>query len=141
MFADGKPDVFEVSVAENEVPELMNAIHAISPRANGDLAILWTGREEAAAADDGDAKADDEGAEGVPKGDAPQDPKDDGEGAKKPNESGMHKPEISEAGVAGLVVGFVFFALFVPGFMCLWNIQPPQTFEMIDSSDMKKKMQ
>lgn len=55
----------------------------------------------------------------------------------------MQKPEITTAGLIGLLVGFMFLAIFIPGFMCLWNIQPPQTFEVVEGggSDVRKKMQ
>lgn len=53
----------------------------------------------------------------------------------------MRKPEISTATLTGLLVGLTFLAIFIPGFLCLWNIKPPHTFETVEGSDPKKKMQ
>lgn len=53
----------------------------------------------------------------------------------------MRPPEINASQLAGLLVAFVFLLIFVPGFLCLSNIQPPQTFEAFDGADAKKKMQ
>lgn len=56
-------------------------------------------------------------------------------------ESEMLAPLIDAPQLAGLIVGFIFFLIFIPGFMCLWKIQTPQTFAILDSNDMKKKLQ
>lgn len=53
----------------------------------------------------------------------------------------MNAPEISTPVFTSLIVGFVFLIVFIPGFMCLWNIQPPQTFEVPSQNDPRKKMQ
>lgn len=53
----------------------------------------------------------------------------------------MDPPEITVAGLTGLIVAGIFLAIFLPGFMCLWSIQTPQSFEATDRNDHHKKMQ
>lgn len=53
----------------------------------------------------------------------------------------MRKPEISAATLTGLMVGAAFLTIFIPGFLCLWNIQPPHTFATVEGSDPRKKLQ
>lgn len=55
--------------------------------------------------------------------------------------NGMRPPEITVAQLTGLLVGLVFLMIFIPGFLCLWRIQTPQTFAMLDSNDLQKKVQ
>mmetsp|Transcript_40207 Transcript_40207/g.98669 ORF Transcript_40207/g.98669 Transcript_40207/m.98669 type:complete len:226 (+) Transcript_40207:378-1055(+) len=52
---------------------------------------------------------------------------------------GMRPPEIDSAGVMGLLAAALLLLIFVPGFLCLWNIEPPQTFETPDRDGAKKK--
>lgn len=56
-------------------------------------------------------------------------------------ENRMRKPEISTPALTGLLVMFTFLAIFLPGFMCLWSIQGPQTFEVVEAAGPLKKNQ
>lgn len=115
-----------VLAGADETASLLDAVRVISRRVKGELVVLWAAREEGAPQKGGN---DD--------GKGPADPKQGG----KNSTGGMRRPEISEAGFAGLIVGFVFLMIFVPGFLCLWRIQTPQTFEIVEGNDVKKKMQ
>jgi hypothetical protein len=53
----------------------------------------------------------------------------------------MNPPEITVDGLTGLLTAFILFAILTPGLYCLFNIQPPQTFEALEKDDSKKKMQ
>lgn len=121
MFADGKADVVAVRVTEGEMDAMVAVIGKLVRRVSGEVVVLWAARED----DAGDGAEEEE--------------KREEEAVIDSN--GMRRPEISEAAFAGLLVAFTFLLIFIPGFMCLWRIQPPQTFEMFDSNDVKKKMQ
>lgn len=97
------------------------------------MVVIWSSKQDA-----GDGAAGD-GAEGDNAGVDT----DGGDAAPKQNENpnSMLRPEIETPQLVGLLVGLVFLLIFIPGFMCLSNIQPPQTFEAFDSNDAKKKMQ
>ncbi len=53
----------------------------------------------------------------------------------------MDPPQVSVGGIAGLLVGFVLLLILVPGLICLYKIESPQTFDTMDKDDAKKKMQ
>lgn len=110
----------------------MESIRALSSR--GSLAVLWASRQDADAAADADG-AEPPAAEGdTAVGDVAAAPD-----SKEANV--MNPPEINSAALSGLLVALIFLLIFVPGFMCLTNITAPETFEIMDSNDMKKKMQ
>ena len=54
---------------------------------------------------------------------------------------GMIEPEISKDVFTSLLVVGLLFIIFIPGFLCLWNIQTPATFESLDEPNVIKKMQ
>lgn len=132
-----KNAVVNVQVKADETDALINVIK--SRVTNGDrIAVVWASREEADAADaapadqppaDGDAAKPDPGTA------------DDAVEKDPKAENYMNRPEISSAGFAGLLVTFIFLLIFIPGFLCLTKITAPETFEIMDSNDMKKKMQ
>lgn len=126
-----------VDVKKNEMPKLLQVVKAYAAK-HHPLVVLWTTREDAAdAADDADAAP----------GEDPEKPAaDDAEDAEKPEEKSteenvMQPPEIDASQLVGLLTAAVFLLIFVPGFVCLSRIQPPQTFEAFDGTDAKKKMQ
>lgn len=94
----------------------------------------------------GDGNAADGDAPGTGLGDGVNDPvpfndtSDSGTNATTA-EKKMTPPPINSEQLAGLLVAGVFFAIFLPGFFCLWNIQTPQAFTTLDGSDISKKNQ
>lgn len=148
IFDNGQTDVLSLSVAHEREDGLMAALHSLAERADGRLALLWTAREDAADAADvaaPEAPKDDDAAAAAD-ADAPKadhDEKDTDENAPKSDDANaatnsteglyggkMHKPEITDSQVAGLLVGLVFLFMFIPGIMCLYRIQSPQTFDL-----------
>lgn len=53
----------------------------------------------------------------------------------------MDPPPITPGIAVGLIVAFILLLILMPGMMCLYNIQAPQSFEITDKDDAKKKMQ
>lgn len=90
-----------------------------------------------------DKPTEDKSAEDKPTEDKPADgnPAPPAQNSVSKNDNEMTAPEITSLQVTGLIVGFVFLLIFLSGFMCLWKIQPPQSFAIFDSNDLKKKMQ
>lgn len=126
----------------------------MTPHLNRGLVVLWSSKQDAGdAAAGGDGAAGDgaggDAAEGDgAEGNAAEDngvggDTDGGDAIPKQDDdlNAMLPLEIENAHFAGLLVGLVFLLIFIPGFLCLWNIQPPQTFEVFDSNDARKKMQ
>lgn len=134
IFDNGEADVISLSVTNEDENGLSSALKALAERSNQKFAVLWTLREEAAAAEP-------ENNSTAAKEDSKAPDSDKAENAKADAVNTMNRPEINDAQVAGLLVGLVFLLLFTSGFMCLWNIQPPQSFGIFDSNDVKKKMQ
>ncbi|CAN8070436.1 unnamed protein product [Agarophyton chilense] len=108
------------------------------------MAILWSSRiedgtdavapealkEKDAVGEGDDANADTAADDVAPADDAAQKAKDaDSTDDSTAYSRKMYKPELTESQLAGLLVALVFIILFVPGFMCLWRIQPPQSFD------------
>lgn len=96
--------------------------------------------------DGGDGNAADGGAPGTGLGDGVNDPvpyNDTSDSGTNTTTVGkmMTPPPINAEQLAGLLVAGVFFAIFLPGFFCLWNIQTPQAFTTLDGSDASKKNQ
>lgn len=119
----------------------MDSIRTLASSAGPNLAVVWASRadadapEAAAAAPEGDAAAAGDAASAA--GDAdPAAPAPDAKDAYY-----MNPPEINSAILSGLLVALIFLLIFVSGFMCLTRITAPETFEIMDSNDMKKKMQ
>lgn len=149
VFDNGVSDVVSLTINNEEDENLWPALHTLATRANSRLAILWTTREDAPAS--AGSAADSAPAEGAAAGANPATPKEGAEGSDVANSDAhggaqknlyrMNPPEITPPQVAGLIVVLVFLLLFIPGFMCLYSIQPPQSFQIFDSNDMKKKMQ
>lgn len=52
----------------------------------------------------------------------------------------MNPPELSTAGLMGLLVGLVFLIILAPGLLCLYNIEAPYAFDHMDKDEANKKM-
>lgn len=128
LLANGISEVLTITTSESN-ESLFQTLRTLAEKTSGKLAVIWTTREdtpEEAAAPDGQVDKNDDDSESL--------------GAKA-SENSMNPPEINTAQLTGLLVVLIFLILFVPGFMCLWNIQPPQSFDVFDSNDVKKKLQ
>mmetsp|Transcript_10593 Transcript_10593/g.21342 ORF Transcript_10593/g.21342 Transcript_10593/m.21342 type:complete len:283 (-) Transcript_10593:1930-2778(-) len=55
--------------------------------------------------------------------------------------NGMAPLELPPGGLMGLLCLALFLFIFIPGFMCLWNIEAPQVFEVADRESSKRKNQ
>lgn len=114
--------------SQAEVDQIFNSLYVIAQRTNNNVAIVFSLRQQEDEQKEVDANdatsADAAGVNGTTVSD-----------------SDMLPPDITAPQLAGLMVGFMFLAIFIPGFLCLWRIQTPQTFAILDSSDMKKKLQ
>lgn len=114
--------------SQAEVDQVFNSLYVIAQRTNNNVAIVFSLHQqegEQKEADANDTTSADTG----------------GVNSTTVNDSDMLPPDITAPQLAGLMVGFLFLAIFVPGFLCLWRIQTPQTFAILDSNDMKKKLQ
>lgn len=144
-----KPTTVNVNVNAGETAALMDSIRTLARRDGAKLAVVWASRADADAPDapaadqpasEGDAAAAQDGVAGA---DAPADdaaaeaPAPDA----KEDTNAMKPPEINSAGLAGLLVALIFLLIFIPGFLCLTNITAPESFEIMDSNDVRKKMQ
>lgn len=115
---------------------VLQIVKALTEKTAGKLAVLWTTRDDAEA--NADPKVENMDA------DADAGQADDGSKGKR----GIplaHVPlvlaEITVPQFTGLLVVLLFLMIFIPGFLCLWNIQTPQTFQQFDQADAAKKMQ
>lgn len=130
VFTNGKPDVLTMFVRDENEDGFIHVLQSVSRKTKGSFALIWTTREgetEANAPENASA--------------AKNSTATGNKGAPRMHSTYMRPPEISEAGLAGLLVAAIFLLVFIPGFLCLWRIQPPQTFEFGDSTDARKKMQ
>lgn len=53
----------------------------------------------------------------------------------------MNPPELSTAGLMGLLVTVILLIILAPGLFCLYSIEAPMTFDQMDKDEAKKKMQ
>lgn len=133
-----KNAVINVQLKEGESAQLIDAIKSLASK-HSYMAVVWASRQDAGAADA--APADQPAAGADPAKPDAGDTADSASGADATKGYVMNPPEISAPGLAGLLVAFIFLLIFVPGFLCLTRIATPETFDVIDSNDMKKKMQ
>lgn len=107
------------------------------------FAALALADEAAPAAGDGAASTDTNTTSTVGDGAPPATAagNDAGDGGKPEDPNAMTPPPLTSDMLAGLLVAAVCFAIFLPGFLCLWNIQTPKSFAPLDAPDMKKKVQ
>lgn len=140
IFTNRVPDLLAITVGDaHQLPSLIAALRIAAKRAGNNVAVVFAMRQGDAPAA-GDAEP------------APKDPSADSPGgATVDNQTAdagpsvdanvLLPPYITPDQLAGLLVAAIFLIIFIPGFMCLWRIQTPQTFAMLDSNDMKKKIQ
>lgn len=121
---------------KSDLADLFVILRSAAARVHN-LAVIFTVHQ--------DAGADQENPADPPEADAPaagdSDTQDTNDTSSSQNEKTMNPPEISAPQLTGLLVAILFLIIFIPGFMCLWRIQTPQTFAILDSNDMKKKIQ
>lgn len=120
---------------QRDLTDLFDILRSTAPHVH-DLAVIFAVNHDADT-DQGDPA-------NPPEGDAPagdSDTQDTNETSGSQDEKTMTPPEITAAQLTGLLVAVMFLIIFIPGFLCLWRIQTPQTFAILDSNDMKKKIQ
>lgn len=144
IFNDGTPDVITAFVRDESTQGLLDAIRKMSLRTKGRFALVWTIREASIGTGSdvptsGRAATKQGTTTGATGGNATQNTSSAKGNSTKSNV--MNAPELSTAGLTGLLVTALFLIIFIPGFLCLWNIQTPQTFEVVDGTDVRKKMQ
>lgn len=150
IFSDDVTDYLSLNVHDEDEEGIVSAIHTISSSTSGKLAVVWTVHQDTADKDttekkDAESDKKDETTDAKTE-ESEKDKKDESTDAKAEEGQsytaiGMNHPEINEAQLVGLLVTGVFLLIFIPGFMCLWNIQSPQTFEIFSSENLMKKMQ
>ena len=141
IFSDEVTDYISVDVHDEDEEGIVSAIHTISTSTSGKLAVIWTVREDTADKDTKEKDAESEKKDETTDAKTEESDKDTKEEGQSYTAVGMNHPEINEAQIAGLLVTLIFLIIFIPGFMCLWNIQSPQTFEIFSSENLMKKMQ
>ncbi|CDF34666.1 unnamed protein product [Chondrus crispus] len=135
-----KNAVVNVQLKEGESAQLIGAIKSLASR-HSYMAVVWASRQDAGAADAAPADQPAAGADPAKPDAVNGNTADSASGADATKAHVMNPPEISSAGLSGLLVALIFLLIFVPGFLCLTRIASPETFDVMDSNDMKKKMQ
>lgn len=170
VYSNRKPDVFSVWHKDDSLDKILRVAKQFADLSDGQFAMVWAvsraddGTENAK---DSATKSVAEGAAAAANVEEKTGPKDDEDSrgtqgdqadtqgassdsssaasnstaGRLPKTTSMDPPELSAAVLAGLLVGLILLAIFVPGMLCLWNIQPPQTFESFEKDEAKKKMQ
>lgn len=152
ILSNNEPDLISLNVAHADIPALLDVVHDIARDSDGRLAVVWAVHaDDASSAKSGtDEKSGSVSTTGT-SGNVVGSPKstpastattgDSGASSTTANHGDFRPPEINAAQLSGLLVAGAFLLMFIPGFLCLYNIQTPQTFAMLDSNEMKKKMQ
>lgn len=137
IFTDDNPHLLAVPAPiQKDLSFFFSSLGVAAARANNNLAVIFALHQDAAE-DPKDPAAE---PPNLPVHD-PSNPSGSNGTAADSDLLTMTEPDISSAQLSGLLVGAMFFIIFIPGFLCLWRIQTPQTFAILDSNDMKKKLQ
>lgn len=153
IFDNEQADLIALPVdTADQLPTFIHALRAAAARSKNNVAVVFAFRQGNEAAADAPPPAADPAPEGEQQNTEADtesnantgdnaDAGDRGDEGALSDGKTMNPPNVTADQLAALFVGFMFLLIFIPGFLCLWRIQTPQTFAILDSNDMKKKLQ
>jgi hypothetical protein len=158
-FVNGKTDTLSVEIGnENERAALLASVRMLVDRSEGRFAVVWTASRVDKETEEARESALKGGAAGEAAAEAVEET--EGVGSQKSEDkptaglshfnadgtlvknTSMDPPLITTGALVGLIVAAVLLMILLPGLMCLYNIQAPQSFDYtMDRDEAKKKLQ